>query len=114
MFLYRNLLYLLNLNKQTMATLTEKEWTVQVNEKLKVNFFAELRNSIVTEIYAIVELDGFHVTWSPLHKHGMIRIYEISKLTYDWIRLLSLVGNQRFKMEASIKEFLNTNLTYNN
>ena len=96
-----------------MATLTEKEWDVEVSEQLTVTFFAELRNGIVDDVYATINLDGFHVTWNRMQEHGMIRVYEIGKLTNDWIRLLALVGNQRFKAEASLKEFLNTNLTYN-
>lgn len=96
-----------------MATLTEKEWEIEVSDQLKVTFFAELRNGIVADVYAIVDIDGFHVTWSPMHTAGMIRVYEVGKLTNDWIRLLALVGNQRFKMEASLKEFLNANLTFN-
>lgn len=97
-----------------MAKLTEKEWSVEVSEQLKINFFAELRNGIVSDVYATVKLDGFNVTWNPFQAHGLIRVYEIGKLTNDWIRLLSLVGNQRFKAEASLKEFLNSNLTYPN
>lgn len=97
-----------------MATLTQKEWTVEVSDQLTIDFFAELRNGIVDDVYATINLDGFHVTWNPMHQHGLIRVYEIGKLTNDWIRLLALVGNQRFKAEASLKEFLNTNLTYKN
>ena len=96
-----------------MATLTEKEFEVEVNRQLTVKFYAELRNGIVSDINALVDLDGFHVTWSPMHHHGLIRIYEIGKLTNDWIRLLSLVGDQAPVLETAVKEFLNGNLTYN-
>lgn len=95
-----------------MATLTEKEWDVEVSDQLKITFFAELRNGVVSEVYAIVDIDGFHVTWSPFHTAGMIRVYEIGKLTNDWIRLLSLVAGPDV-IEASMKDFLNSNLTYN-
>lgn len=96
-----------------MATLTDQEWDVEVSEQLKVTFFAELRNGIVSDVYAILDIDGFHVTWSPLHTIGMIRVYEIGKLTNDWVRLLALV-NGADVIEVSLKEFLNSNLTYPN
>jgi len=97
-----------------MATLTEKEWNVEINEALTVDFYTELRNGIVNDIYAIVTLDGFHVTWSPLQAHGMIRVYEIGKLTNDWLRLQTLLGSNFESVEASLKSFLNENLTFNN
>lgn len=97
-----------------MATLTEKEWTVIVNDQLTIEFYAELRNGIVSDVYATIDLDGFHVTWSPLQSNGMIRVYEIGKLTNDWVRLLNLTGSQSAIVEASLKEFLNVNLTYPN
>ena len=96
-----------------MATLTEKEWTVE-SGLMTFDFFAELRNGIVTEVFVTVSLDGFHVTWSPLHKAGMIRVYEVSKLTNDWLRLGVLVGSSFGDVEASLKVFLNENLTFNN
>lgn len=97
-----------------MGKLTEKEWTVIVNDQLTIEFYAELINGIVCDVYATIDLDGFHVTWSPLHRHGLIRVYEIGKMTNDWIRLLSLTGTQSEIVEASLKEFLNLNLTYKN
>lgn len=98
-----------------MAILTEQEWTVFVSDQLEASFFAELRNNVVSDVYCIISLDGFHVTWSPLHGHGMIRVYEIGKLTNDWLRLLNLVGPESAKaIEASLKAFLDTNLTYKN
>ena len=97
-----------------MATITEKEWDLEVANQLKVSFFAELRNGIVCDVYCILEIDGFHVTWSPMHKNGMVRVSEIGKLTNDWLRLLNLVGPESASIiEASLKEFLNSNLTYN-
>lgn len=97
-----------------MATLTEKEWDLEVADQLRVVFYAELRNGIVSDVYAIIDLDGFHVTWSPLHTNGMIRVYEIGKLTNDWLRLLNLVGPESANViEASLKGFLASNLTYN-
>lgn len=96
-----------------MATLTEKEWQVE-SGLIQFDFFAELRNGIVTEVFVTVSLDGFHVTWSPLHKAGMIRVYEVSKLTNDWLRLGVLVGSSFEAVEASLKSFLNENLTFNN
>jgi hypothetical protein len=97
-----------------MATLTEKEWDLEVSNQLKASFYAELRNGIVSDVYCILDVDGFHVTWSPMHKNGMIRVYEIGKLTNDWLRLLNLVGTESAKViEESLKGFLNSNLTYN-
>lgn len=96
-----------------MATLTEKEWEIEVSDQLKITFFAEMRNGVVSYVYAIVDIDGFHVTWSPMHTAGMIRVYEVGKLTNDWIRLLALVSGSDV-IEASLKEFLNSNLTYPN
>jgi hypothetical protein len=96
-----------------MATLTEKEWQVE-SGLMQFDFFAELRNGVVTEVFVTVSLDGFHVTWSPLHKAGMIRVYEVSKLTNDWLRLGILVGSSFGDIEASLKSFLNDNLTFNN
>ena len=97
-----------------MATITEKEWNLEVANQLKVSFFAELRNGIVHNVYCILDIDGFHVTWSTLHHFGMIRVYEIGKLTNDWLRLLNLVGTESASIiEASLKGFLNSNLTYN-
>jgi len=97
-----------------MATLTEKEFTVEINNQLTIEFYAELRNSVVIDIYATINLDGFHVTWNSLHKNGMIRVYEIGKLTNDWIRVQSLLGNNFEQVESSLKQFLNENLTFNN
>jgi hypothetical protein len=96
-----------------MATLTEKEWQIE-SGLMAFDFFAELRNGVVTEVFVTVSLDGFHVTWSPFHKAGMIRVYEVSKLTNDWLRLGVLVGNSFGPVEASLKAFLNDNLTFNN
>lgn len=97
-----------------MATLTEKEWQVEAG-LMTFDFFAELRNGIVNDVYVTISLDGFHVTWSPLQAHGMIRVYEIGKLTNDWLRLGVLVGDDTFEaVEASLKAFLNNNLTFNN
>ena len=96
-----------------MAILTEKEWTVE-SGLMQFDFFAELRNGVVTEVYVTVSLDGSNVTWSPLHKAGMIRVYEVSNLTNDWLRLSVLVGNSFGPVEASLKSYLNQNLTFNN
>ena len=98
-----------------MATLTEEEWEIEAGNQVTASFFAELRNNVVNDVYCILDLDGFHVTWSPIHRNGMIRVYEIGRLTSDWLRLLNLVGPESAKaIEASLKEFLNSNLTYTN
>lgn len=96
-----------------MATLTEREWHIE-SGFMTFDFFAEMRNNVVTEVFVTVYLDGFHVTWSPFHKAGMIRVYEIGKLTNDWLRLGILVGNSFEPVEDSLKDFLNENLTFNN
>lgn len=98
-----------------MATLTEKDWEVQVNEQLLISFYAELRNGIVNDVFVTINLDGFHVTWATAHQHSLIRVYEIGKLTNDWLRVGNLLGKDQFKaVEDSLKSFLNENLTFNN
>lgn len=98
-----------------MAILTEKEWSVEVGNMIKAEFYAELRNNIVSDVYVRFCIDGFNVTWSSRHEHGLIRVYEIGKVTQDWLRLLELIGEkQAEQIEASLKGFLNSNLTFNN
>lgn len=98
-----------------MAILTEKEWEIEGGNQVTATFFAELRNNVVSDVYCILRIDGFNVTWSMLHEHGMIRVYEIGRLTNDWLRLLNLVGPESAKaIEASLKAFLDSNLTYKN
>lgn len=99
-----------------MATLTEKEWTVD-SDMIEASFYAELRDNIVCDVYVTLHIDGFVVTWNQRHKnnHGLICVYEIGKLTQDWIRLLALIGKDNASIiEQSLKDFLNSNLTYKN
>lgn len=98
-----------------MATITEKEWKVEIGNMIKAEFYAELRNNIVSDVYVRLMIDGWIVTWNSRHEHGLIRVYEIGKVTQDWLRLLELIGEkQAQQIEASLKEFLNSNLTFNN
>lgn len=96
-----------------MAVLTEKEWSVSVNQ-IDAEFYAEMSDGVVVDVYVTLKIDGFNVTWSSSHQHGLIRVYEIGKVTNDWVRLLSLVGDQAPIIEQSLKVFLNENLTYKN
>lgn len=97
-----------------MGFITEKEWTIDVSRNLKVDFFAKLDNNVVAEIFVKIDLDGFYVTWNPLHNHSMIPVYFLGKLENNWIMLLDLLGDQSKVVEESLKEFLNNNLTYKN
>ena len=95
-----------------MATLTEKEFEVSLNGLLKASVFATLRNGVVDEIYVILDLDGFHVTWSFLHKNGMIRVYEIGNFTFDYSRIESLICSDFKTLDEAIMKFLAENKTY--
>ena len=95
-----------------MATLTEKEFEISLNGLLKASVFATLRNGVVDEIYVTLDLDGFHVIWSPLHKNGMIRIYEIGKFTHDYRRMESLICGDFKTLDQAINKFLSENKTY--
>jgi hypothetical protein len=94
-----------------MAILKEKEWIVK-SGMITANFYAEFRNHYLSEVYCNLQIDGFNVTWSSRHHHGNIRVYEIGKVTQDWIRLLALIRNE--SVEKSLKEFINNNLTFDN
>lgn len=97
-----------------MARLTEKEWEVE-SGLVRAEFYAELRNDIVSEVWVILNLDGTNVTWSLAHMHGMIPVFCLYRLTDDWARLLTLVGPELAeKLESSMKSFLNSNLTHSN
>ena len=95
-----------------MATLTEKEFEISLNGLLKVSVFATLRDGVIDEIYVTLDLDGFHVTWSPLHKNGMIRVYENGKFTSDYRRMAHLIGWDFKTLDEAIKKFLSENKTY--
>jgi len=95
-----------------MATLTEKEFEVSLNALLKASVFAILRNGLVDEIYVILDLDGFHVTWSPLHKSGMIRVYENGGFTGEYLRMHTLICGDFAPLNEAIKKFLAENKTY--
>ena len=95
-----------------MATLTEKEFELSLNSLLKASVFATLRNGVVDEIYVILDLDGFHVTWSPLHKNGMIRVYENGGFTSDYRRMAHLIGWDFNALNEAIIKFLAENKTY--
>ena len=97
-----------------MARLTEKEWTVE-SGLITADFYAELRNGIVSQVYLRLSIDGFYVTWNIRHQHSMICVYEIGKLTQDWVRFLGLVGDDKAApIEKSLQKFLNDNLTFKN
>ena len=95
-----------------MATLTEKEFEVSLNGLLKASVFATLRDGVVDEMYVIFDLDGFHITWSPLQSNGLIRIYEIGKFTNDYRRMESLICGDFETLDQAINKFLSENKTY--
>lgn len=94
-----------------MAIVTEKNWTVEVNGMLSVEFESVKYNGVLSTVNITIDLDNFICSWGS---NGKTLVYENNQLTKEWLRLEALLGSNFKPIEDSLKKYLNDNLTNDN
>ena len=89
-----------------MAILTEKEVEVELG-LMDAKIYAEYSDGHIDSIFITVNIDGYSLQWSTLHKYGQICIMENGQLKRDWERLQALLNKDFAKLiERTISKLI--------
>lgn len=80
-----------------MAILTEKEIEIE-SGLFQAKIYSEYRDSELDKVFVTILIDGYPVTWSWAHNHGMIEVLHAGAPTKDWERLMALLNQEYCKM----------------